>query len=91
MAVSCRGVKRQVEHAVLNKLATEARQRISALVGTYGPADRNALVRDLFGNLRCAEIRSMGEAQSWRLDVEGYVPFDVPLKNPSLRQNLRVN
>ena len=78
--MSCRVLKRKVEYAVLNKLVKEARRRgISALVGSYIPTNRNGLVRELFADLGFIKTSSAGDVHSWRLEVEGYVPFDVPI------------
>ena len=83
--MSCRVLKRQVEHAVLNKLVEEARRRgIAALVGTYIPTDRNGLVRDLFAALGFAKTASTEDPDCWRLAVECFVPFDVPIRDSSV-------
>jgi len=78
--MSCRVLKRKVEYAVLNKLVEEARSlRILALVGTYIPTDRNGIVRDLFADLGFIKTASVEDGDTWRLEVEGYVPFDVSI------------
>jgi FkbH-like protein len=83
--MSCRTLKRQVEHFVLNKVVDEARRRgISELIGAYIPTERNGLVRDLFADLGFTKIYSREGVQYWRLNVNDYVPFAVPINESSV-------
>jgi FkbH-like protein len=78
--MSCRVLKRKVEYAILNKLVEEARRcGILALIGTYIPTKRNEIVRELFADLGFVRISSEEGVDSWRLAIESYVPFDVPI------------
>lgn len=76
--MSCRVLKRGVEHFLLNHLAEQARARgLSALRGEYIPTAKNGLVRDHYANLGFA--RSGGDDSgrtTWilRLD-DGWTPF----------------
>jgi FkbH-like protein len=50
--MSCRVLKRGVEHALLNHLADAARSRhLSQIIGEYIPTPKNGLVKDLFESL----------------------------------------
>jgi FkbH-like protein len=50
--MSCRVLKRGVEHALLNHLADAARSRhLSQIIGEYMPTPKNGLVKDLFESL----------------------------------------
>jgi len=78
--MSCRVLKRKVEHAILNELVEEARrQGISALIGTYLPTSRNGLVRDLFKQFGFLKIESNAPGDTWRLEVKNFERLDVPI------------
>jgi FkbH-like protein len=78
--MSCRVLKRRVEHAVLNKLVEEARRfGICALVGSYIPTERNGLVSSLFDDLGFTKTEASGETSHWRLEVKDFIPFEIPI------------
>ncbi len=79
--MSCRVLKRRVEHAVLNVVVEEARSRgLKRIVGVYIPTARNGLVKNLFEELRFGLLDRVGLEESWALDVSTFVPFAVPLE-----------
>jgi FkbH-like protein len=83
--MSCRVLKRRVEHAVLNYLVEQAKLiGISALVGTYVPTERNGLVSDLFEELGFKKVDETKQGGHWRLEIENFKPISVPIEVASV-------
>src|SRR6185312_1205918 len=79
--MSCRVVGREVERAVLNVVACEARARGAAyLLGEYLPTERNALVADHYARLG---FRATDDAASagyrGRLSIVQFAAAEVPM------------
>jgi FkbH-like protein len=71
--MSCRVLKRGVEHFMLNRLVELAEVRqLDRLVATYIPTAKNGLVRDLFADLglTCIDRQSDGQTR-WELRLGG--------------------
>lgn len=83
--MSCRVLKRGVERLLCNYVAEQARAfGVSRLHGVYRPTAKNGLVRDLFPTLGFEAQRNgraEEEATHWRLDLDHFSPFDVPIKH----------
>jgi FkbH-like protein len=80
--MSCRVLGRRVEDGCLNALVESCRSRgVEQLVGVYRPANKNGMVRDLYGRLGfcLVEERASGETR-WKMDLRGYVPKGVPMR-----------
>ena len=73
--MSCRVLGRQVEQAMLAKVAGEARKRgVHRLMGLYIPTAKNGMVAEHYGRLGFRRIGNLDAAQSaWELDVPAYV------------------
>jgi predicted enzyme involved in methoxymalonyl-ACP biosynthesis len=77
--MSCRVLGREVEQAVLNRLAEEARAiGIRRLIGIYRPTERNGLVAGHYAKLGFTRLAT-GDEDRWTLDLAGYAPRDVPM------------
>ena len=75
--MSCRVLGRQVEHAVLNILADEARQAgYRFLKGEYRPTPKNSLVQEHYEKLGFEPVGAGEEGQTfWRLSLDEFSPF----------------
>ena len=64
--MSCRVLKRTVEHFCLNHLCALARGRgIHTILGEYIPTAKNALVRDHYAQLGFAQTQSEPDGHTW--------------------------
>jgi FkbH-like protein len=83
--MSCRVLKRDLELAVLDELATRAQARgLVALRGRYAPTAKNALVADHYEKLGFERIARDDEASAWRMVLEGgYQPRNKHIKEIS--------
>jgi FkbH-like protein len=74
--MSCRVLKRSVEHYVLGELIKVARQRgLRALRGEFIPSPKNALVEDHYARLGFSPLEAgSGGRTSWRLDLGSWSP-----------------
>jgi len=80
--MSCRVLGREVEKAVLNRIAREAKRRkIARLIGIYRPTDRNGMVKDHYSKLGFTQIISQEKEDRWELDVATYVFQDVSISD----------
>ena len=72
--MSCRVLKRDMEFAMLDALATRAQaMSVTALHGTYLPTAKNGMVADLYEKLGFTEQRKSADgATTWSLDLTGY-------------------
>ncbi len=82
--MSCRVLNRKIEEAICNRIAMDARRAgVGKIIGIYLPTDRNGIARDLFERLgfeaNSARPSDEQAGTRWVLDVERFVPFDVPL------------
>jgi FkbH-like protein len=80
--MSCRVLGRQVEHATLNLLVSEARKRgYRAMIGEFRPTEKNGLVRDHYAKLGFQEDEIDADGGSfWRLPLENYAPIQTHIK-----------
>jgi len=80
--MSCRVLKRGVEHLLLNKLVELARQRgLKSIVGEYIPTPKNALVKDHYQNLGFTKFAEENGAASWRLPIDdSWQPLPVHIE-----------
>lgn len=71
--MSCRVLKRGVEHALLNSLAAEARSRgLAKLRGEYIPTAKNVLVKNHYAGLGFSQIAAdEGGRTVWELNIDG--------------------
>jgi len=79
--MSCRVLGRQVEVAVLQELAAQARARgIRRLIGNYLPTEKNALVKDHYQKLGFTALEQRDDGSStWTLSVDEYQPVSLPI------------
>lgn len=71
--MSCRVLKRNMEHAMLDELAARARAAgARKLRGFYYKTAKNGMVRDFYPSFGFTLIRQNGEDTVWELDLEGY-------------------
>ncbi|MCM1298917.1 MAG: HAD family hydrolase, partial [[Eubacterium] siraeum] len=72
--MSCRILKRDMEYAMLDTLAAEARkQGIDILRGHYYPTAKNAMVKGLYGDFGFEKISEDGDGNTlWELSLAGY-------------------
>lgn len=70
--MSCRVLKRGLEQALFERVLEKARERgIDELIGIFRPTDRNALVRDMYGDLGFQKVSETEQETRWRLRVAG--------------------
>jgi FkbH-like protein len=77
--MSCRVLRRGVEHLVLNAIIDVAKQKdILRVVGEYIPTPKNALVHDHYCNLG---FKNIGQ-EKWQLDIEDHLakPHFIDIK-----------
>jgi FkbH-like protein len=78
--MSCRVLKRRVEEAVLDVLASTGLSRgITRLTGHYVPTDRNAMVQGHYPSLGFAPGPAFDGVEVWHLDLAGYQPRRPPM------------
>ena len=74
--MSCRVLKRNMEHAMLDRLVERAAAcGIEKLRGFYYPTAKNKMVRELYGTLGFTRVSEAEDGSSvWELPVTGYQP-----------------
>jgi len=78
--MSCRVLGREVEYAVLNQIAAEARARgLRRLAGVYRPTERNGMVREHYAKLGFVRVASAEGEDRWVLDLAQFTARDVPI------------
>ena len=78
--MSCRVLGREVEHAVLNQIAAEARARgIRRLIGVYRPTERNGMVREHYAKLGFVCVAATEGEDRWVLELAQFTARDVPI------------
>lgn len=71
--MSCRVLKRQVEHEVLNEIARRAIELGRSIIrGRYLPTAKNGMIRDLLPGLGFTAITSDAEGPEFELDVHDF-------------------
>lgn len=71
--MSCRVLKRNMEHAMLDSLVSGARERgITTLRGYYYKSAKNNMVRDFYKDFGFTLISTDGEDTVWELDITDY-------------------
>lgn len=71
--MSCRVLKRQMEQAMLDRMAALAAARgANRLVGYYYPTPKNGMVRELYPSLGFAPAGEDGDGTVWSLPLRGY-------------------
>jgi FkbH-like protein len=80
--MSCRVLKRGVEQLLCNYIVEKARKMgIASLRGVFIPTSKNDLVRDHYKSLGFTWVKNeQHNATHWRLEVENYKSFDVPIE-----------
>jgi predicted enzyme involved in methoxymalonyl-ACP biosynthesis len=80
--MSCRVLKRGVEQLLCNYIVEKARKMgIASLRGVFIPTSKNDLVRDHYRSLGFTWVKNeQHNATHWRLEVENYKSFDVPIE-----------
>ena len=80
--MSCRVLKRKVEHAVLNEVVAGLKKRgANKLQGVYIPSPKNILVVDHYRNLGFQFVEERKDGSTlWELDLNSYTPFEIPMK-----------
>lgn len=72
--MSCRVLKRNMEHAMLDRLAEEAAAKgIQRLIGYYYPTAKNGMVKDFYENFGFSQIEASENGDTiWELDITNY-------------------
>ncbi len=79
--MSCRVLKRNMEHAMLDELVKAAGAAgVRTLRGYYYRTQKNGMVRDFYKDFGFALVSSEGEDTVWELPIEGYVPKNTVIK-----------
>ena len=80
--MSCRVLGRGIEHAALNILAEQARQRgCNSLRGAFIPTQKNSMVKDHYQKLGFTKLDlSTDEETVWSLDVSDFEPQKIHMK-----------
>lgn len=76
--MSCRVLKRGMEHAMLSVLLTHCRQAgLGKLIGYYYPTAKNGMVRSFYGNMGFTLTSSDADGSTvWELDLNDLKPQD---------------
>lgn len=84
--MSCRVLKRGVEHLMCNLIVSEAKQRgMESVEFDYYPTSKNVLVKDLYQQLGLQKAFNLDSGGSrWRIDIFNYKPFSVHIRMDSL-------
>ena len=68
--MSCRVLKRDMEYAMMDALADRCfSNNISEIYGYYYPTEKNAMVKDFYGNMGFAKISEDDSGSVWRLQL----------------------
>ena len=78
--MSCRVLGRELEHAVLNRIAEEARRRgAQRVTGRFIASGRNDMVRDHYAKLGFSPAGE-GEGAEWSLELDRFSPRTARMK-----------
>ncbi len=73
--MSCRVLKREMEFAMLDKVAEAAKAAgITKIVGYYYPTPKNGMVKGLYGTFGFTKVSEQDGNTVWELDITGYKP-----------------
>ena len=80
--MSCRVIKRGVEHLLCNYIVEKAREMgATKLRGIYIPTQKNSLVRDHYKSLNFSLVDNVQDVSShWSLYLDTYKPFEVQIE-----------
>jgi len=79
--MSCRVLGRRVEEACLAHLAGAARRAgARALIGTFVPSPKNAMVKEHYRKLGFALESDVEGATTWRLDLDAFTPPSLEMR-----------
>ena len=79
--MSCRVLKRNMEHAMLDALAAQALARgARTLRGYYYKTAKNKMVEDFYAGFGFTLVERNGEDTVWELDLTGYQPQNHVIK-----------
>ena len=79
LIMSCRVLKRDVEHYALNKIVEDVKEKeFSAITGEYLPTPKNKLVSDLFEKLNFA---NGNQDDTYRLNLTNYKSLNNYIEN----------
>lgn len=72
--MSCRVLKRDMEHAMLDRLVEKAKERgLRRLIGYYYPTSKNGMVKDFYSNFGFSCITASDNGSTvWELNIEDY-------------------
>ncbi len=90
--MSCRVLKRGMEFAMLDSLVEKCRTiGIRSLRGHYIPTPKNAMVRDLYGELGFSRVKENADKSTiWILDINDYTKYNtlIEVNNGKFSGNL---
>lgn len=85
--MSCRVLKREVEHETINQIVQLAKKRnCKNTLGRYIPTAKNSLVRDLYPELGFSLKIETASEQTFLLDNQTYSPYKTSINIENLRQ-----
>jgi predicted enzyme involved in methoxymalonyl-ACP biosynthesis len=79
--MSCRVLGRQVEEAMMNMLAEQAKARgMQRIFGQYIPTAKNAMVKEHYARMGFEPIEQANDGSTvWMLDLAGYRPRETQI------------
>lgn len=86
--MSCRVLKRNMEHAMLDALAAKARQAgVTTLRGYYYRTAKNNMVQDFYRDFGFTLVSSDGGNTIWELPIAGYENKNTVIKVNEVEEN----
>ena len=86
--MSCRVLKRNMEHAMLDTLAAKARQTgVTTLRGYYYRTAKNNMVKDFYRDFGFTLVSSDGDDTVWELSITGYENKNTVIKVNEVQEN----
>ena len=86
--MSCRVLKRNMEHAMLDTLAAKARQTgVTTLRGYYYRTAKNNMVKDFYRDFGFTLVSSDGDDTVWELPITGYENKNTVIKVNEVQEN----
>ena len=71
--MSCRVLKRNMEHAMLDALVAQAQSEgITQIIGYYYKTAKNNMVRDFYGAMGFDKVLEDGDDSVWSLQIANY-------------------
>jgi FkbH-like protein len=78
--MSCRVLKRQVEHSCLNELMRRAKDLgCSEIIGVYLPTTKNGMVKDFYSLMGFTKINESSERTEYKVSVPGFQAFHTKI------------